>query len=200
MVRRARWQAELFFPLMILRSAGLHVSGIQRLLRERDRRAAVEASLIGVHVALYITVLIWVLSPLKAFAFVAVQQGIFSLYLGCSFAPNHKGMPLIESDAQMGFAQRQVITARNIAGGRVTNFVLGGLNFQIEHHLFPTMPRPNLARAQSLVRAFCLESNFGYCEDSLFGSYGQAISHMRAVTLASMFDSANRSGTELSTP
>jgi fatty acid desaturase len=180
----ARWQAELFFPLMLLRSAGLHLSGIQRLLRQRDRAAALEGLLIAVSAALYLTAVLWVLSPLKALAFVAVQQAVFSLYLGCSFAPNHKGMPIIEADTEMSFARRQVITARNVTGGRFTNLVLGGLNYQIEHHLFPTMPRPNLARAQLIIRAFCLEGDFGYCEDSLVGSYRQAVRHLRAMAAA----------------
>jgi fatty acid desaturase len=180
----ARWQVRLFFPLMLLRSAGLHVSGFRRLLRQRDRAAAAEGLLITVHAALYLTAVLWVLSPLKALAFIAVQQALFSLYLGCSFAPNHKGMPIIEGDAEMSFARRQVITARNIAGGRFTNLMLGGLNYQIEHHLFPTMPRPNLARAQSIIRAFCIESDLGYCEESLVGSYRQIVRHVRAVVAA----------------
>jgi fatty acid desaturase len=175
-----RWQAQLFFPLMLLRSPGLHVRGISRLLRQRDRAAVVEGMLITVHAALYLTAVLWLLSPLKALAFIAVQQGVFSLYLGCSFAPNHKGMPIIEGDAEMSFARRQVITARNIAGGRFTNLMLGGLNYQIEHHLFPTMPRPNLGRAQSIIRAFCIESDLGYCEGSLVGSYRQTFRHLRA--------------------
>jgi len=177
----ARWQAWLFFPLMLLRSAGLHVSGIQRLLRQRDRGAAVEGLLLAGHGALYLTAVLWVLSPIKALAFIAVQQAVFSLYLGCSFAPNHKGMPIIEGDTEMSFARRQVITARNVAGGRFTDLMLGGLNYQIEHHLFPTMPRPNLARAQDIIRPFCIESDLGYCEDSLVGSYRQAIGHLRAL-------------------
>jgi hypothetical protein len=123
--------------------------------------------LIAVHAALYFTAVLWVLSPLKALAFIAVQQALFSLHLGCSSAPNHNGMPIIQSDAEMSFARRQVITARNITGGRLTTLILGGLNYQIEHHLFPTMPRPNLARAQSIIRAFCVGGDLGYCEDSL---------------------------------
>ena len=102
-----------------------------------------------------------------AIAFIAVHQAVFSLYLGCSFAPNHKGMPILERDADMSFARRQVITARNISGDRFINFVFGGLNYQIEHHLFPTMPRPNLARAQAMVRAFCAENDFTYCEEGV---------------------------------
>ena len=174
-----RWAAPLFFPMMILRSTGIYVLSIQRLIRQRDGAAGAEGALLALHAALYLTCVFWVLSPLKAVAFIVVQQAVFSVYLGCSFAPNHKGMPIIESGSGLSFARRQVISSRNIAGGRFTNLLLGGLNFQIEHHLFPTMPRPNLAAAQSLVRAFCKDNDLGYREDSLIGSYRQTIRSLR---------------------
>ena len=174
----ARWQAPLFFPLMVLRSGGMHVLGVKRLVRRRDRASAVEASLIVVHAALYLTVVLWVLSPLRALAFIAVQQAVFSLYLGISFAPNHKGMPLIGSATTAGFARRQVVTARNIRGGWLTTFMLGGLNYQIEHHLFPSMPRPNLRRVQGLVRDFCSATDLGYSEESFVESFRQIIQHL----------------------
>jgi fatty acid desaturase len=174
----ARWQAPLFFPLMLLRSVGMHVLGIRQLLRRRDRAAAVEASLIMLHAALYLTVVLWVLSPLKALAFVAVQQAVFSLYLGISFAPNHKGMPIIESATAAGFARRQVVTARNIRGGRFITFMLGGLNYQIEHHLFESMPRPNLRRVQGPVRDFCVAADLSYCEESFVESFRQIVHHL----------------------
>jgi fatty acid desaturase len=174
----ARYQAWLFFPLLLLEGAGLHVSGVDFLLRRRDRSAAVEGLVMGVHTALYLTAVFWVLSPLRAFTFIVVQQGLFGLYLGCSFAPNHKGMPVLEDDSDLGFVLRQIITARNVAGGRFTAFMLGGLNYQIEHHLFPTMPRRNLPRARGVVRAFCAERGIGYHEDSLVGSYRQALRYL----------------------
>jgi fatty acid desaturase len=174
----ARWQAPLFIPLMLLRSSGMQVLGITRLTRRRDRAAVAEACLILLHVALYLTVVFWVLSPLKALAFIAVQQGVFSVYLGVSFAPNHKGMPVIESATAAGFARRQVVTARNIRGGWLTTFMLGGLNYQIEHHLFPSMPRPNLRRVQGLVREFCAAADLGYCEESFTGTFRQITRHL----------------------
>jgi fatty acid desaturase len=174
----ARWQAPLFFPLMLLRSSGMHVLGIQRLARRRDRAAAAEACLILLHAALYLTVVLWVLPPLKALAFVVIQQAVFSVYLGISFAPNHKGMPIIESASEAGFARRQVITARNISGGRLTTFLLGGLNYQVEHHLFPSMPRPNLRLVQGLVRDFCAATDLGYSEESFVESFRQIIQHL----------------------
>jgi fatty acid desaturase len=174
----ARWQAPLFFPLMLLRSTGMHVLGIKRLAGRRDHASVIEACLILLHAALYLTVVLLVLSPLKALAFVAVQQAVFSLYLGVSFAPNHKAMPLIESATVAGFARRQVVTARNITGGRFTTFMLGGLNYQIEHHLFPSMPRANLRRVQGLVRDFCGATDLGYSEESFAESFRQIIHHL----------------------
>jgi len=195
-----RWQARFFFPLMLLRSPGMHVYGVARLLRQRDRAAAFEALLIAMHIAFYLTAVLWALSPAKAVTFIAVQQAIFSLYLGCSFAPNHKGMPLIDGGGEMSFVQRQVITARNVTGGRFVNFLLGGLNYQIEHHLFPTMPRPNLARAQRIIRPFCIESGLGYCEDSLVGSFRQLVRHLRVVAAGTAFVSTRVTSSSASYP
>jgi fatty acid desaturase len=177
-----RWQAQLFFPLMLLRSTGLYVSGFQDVIRRRRERSVLtEGLLLVAHLALYATVVFWVLSPFKAIAFIAVHQAAFSLYLGCSFAPNHKGMPLLEDGTEMCFARRQVITARNLSGGRLTSFLFGGLNYQIEHHLFPTMPRPNLARAQAMVRDFCRDNHLGYAETRPLTSYVLAV---RALKIA----------------
>ena len=182
--RRSRsaacWRVWLFFPLMLLRSTGLHFLGVRKLLLDHDRAAAVEGLLIAAHVAVYLTIVLSVLAPLKALAFIVVQQAVFSLYLGCSFAPNHKGMPVFSAQATMSFARRQVISSRNVRGGWLTCFLLGGLNYQIEHHLFPSMPSPNFARAQSLVRSFCMESGLGYCEDSFVGSFRETLHHLRS--------------------
>src|SRR5258708_24465520 len=100
----ARWQSPLFFPLMPLRSVGIHVLGIKQLLRRGDRASAVEASLIMLHAALYLAGELWVLSPLRALAFIAAQEAVFSLYLVITFTPHHKGMPIIESATAAGFA------------------------------------------------------------------------------------------------
>ena len=177
----ARYQAWLFFPLLLLEGAGLHISGVEVLFRRGHRSTVVEGVLLVVHGVLYLTAVFWVLSPLHAVAFIAVQQGLFGLYLGCSFAPNHKGMPVLQSDSDLGFARRQIITARNVTGGPFITFLLGGLNFQIEHHLFPAMPRGSLARAQGIVRTFCSEHQLVYNEDNLVGSFGQSLRYLNMV-------------------
>jgi fatty acid desaturase len=177
----ARHQAWLFFPLLLLEAAHLHLASIKAVLRGSGRANTVEGLLLLAHVAGYLTALLLVLSPLQALAFVVVQQGLFGLYLGCSFAPNHKGMPILTDADQLDFLRRQVLTSRNVAGSRLVDFVLGGLNYQIEHHLFPNMPRPNLRHAQPLVRAFCQHHGLPYTEASLFASYAQAVRHLHTV-------------------
>ena len=129
----------------------------------------------------YLAVVFLVLPPVKAVVFILVQQGLFGVYLGASFAPNHKGMPILDAADQTDFLRRQVLTSRNVRGGWLTDIALGGLNYQIEHHLFPSMPRPNLRRSQPLIREFCQQRGLPYCEASLAGSYAQALHHL-AVT------------------
>jgi fatty acid desaturase len=180
----ARHQAWLFFPMLLLEGLNLHVAGVRALLTRTGTSPTArfaEAGLLTAHIGGYLTALFWVLSPAQAVCFLLIQQGLFGLYMGCSFAPNHKGMPILAKDDKIDYLSRQVLTARNIRGGRLTDFALGGLNYQIEHHLFPSMPRPNLRRAQTLVRAFCAQHGVPYHETGLLHSYVQVLRHLHEV-------------------
>jgi fatty acid desaturase len=129
---------------------------------------------------LYVSALFVLLTPWQALAFMAVHQGLFGVYLGCAFAPNHKGMPTLTAEDDLDHLRRQVITSRNVSGGPVVDVALGGLNYQIEHHLFPSMPTPNLAKAKPIVEAYCAEIGVPYCETGLLASYGEALRHLHA--------------------
>jgi fatty acid desaturase len=180
----ARYQGWLFFPLL-LEAAQLHVASVKAVLRGgTDWAKVVEALLLLLlllHLAGYVAALVLVLSPLQAVVFIVVQRGLFGPYLGCSFAPNHKGVPTLSDADQLDFVRCQVLTSRNVPSSRLVDFVLGGLNYQIEHHLFPTMPRPNLRHAQPLIRAFCQQRGIGYREASLLGSYAEAVRHLHTI-------------------
>jgi fatty acid desaturase len=177
----ARYQAWLFFPMLLLEGLNLHANGVKALLdRRRSKAKTAEAIMLSVHIAGYLAAVFIVLSPLQALAFIGVQQGLFGLYMGCSFAPNHKGMPIIGAEEKLDFLRSQVLTSRNIRGNWLTDFALGGLNYQIEHHLFPSMPRPSLRRAQATVRAFCAQRGIAYCETGLVTSYRQVLTALHA--------------------
>jgi fatty acid desaturase len=90
-------------------------------------------------------------------------------------------MPMLVAADKTDYLRRQVLTSRNVRGGRFTDFALGGLNYQIEHHLFPSMPRPSLQRAQPIIAAFCAEHDLPYCQATLIGSYAQALRHLNGI-------------------
>jgi len=178
----ARWmanhQAWLFFPLLTFEGWQLKVAGL-RSLRERPRGARiVEAALLVVHYAVYFGVLFTLLPVPHALLFIAIHQAVYGLLLGCAFAPNHKGMEMPEPGTKLDHMRKQVLTARNIRSSWYTNFMLGGLNFQIEHHLFPSMARPNVRLAQPIIRSYCAEIGLSYRECGVVESYAQCLSHL----------------------
>jgi fatty acid desaturase len=173
------YQAYLFFPLLTLLGLSLRRSSVRALAKGGIRRRGMESVLLGLHILGYLAALVLVLSPLQALAFLVVHQALFGVYLGCTFAPNHKGMPT--PDGTEDFLRKQVLTSRNVTGGYLVDVALGGLNYQIEHHLFPSMPTPNLRRARPIVREFCAEIGVPYCETGLVNSYGEALRHLHEV-------------------
>jgi fatty acid desaturase len=177
-----QYQAYLFFPMLLLEGVNLHVASVRALASRTARHRRIEASLLAAHFAGYLALVTLVLGPgWKAVAFIGVQQGLFGLYLGCSFAPNHKGMPILSAGDRSDFLRRQVLTSRNIRGGWLTDLALGGLNYQIEHHLFPSAPRPRLRRCQPLIRAFCEQHGLTYSQTSLVGSFASVLGHLDRV-------------------
>ncbi|BCJ30337.1 acyl-CoA desaturase [Actinocatenispora sera] len=176
-----RWQGILFLPMLTLEGLNLHVAGFRSAFGRKVRHPVLEGVVLGLHVVGYVAVAFTVLSPGKAIAFMALHQALFGVYMGLSFAPNHKGMPVLGPDVQLDFLRRQVLTSRNVRGGPVTDWMLGGLNYQIEHHLFPSMPRPALRRAQPIVAAYCAELGVDYEQESLPRSYARALQALHEV-------------------
>jgi fatty acid desaturase len=182
-----RVQGWAFFPLLTLEGINLHVTSIRSLLRgtQQDRRARVlEVLAIAVRLAAYVAAVCWFLPLGLAAAFLGVQLAVFGVYMGASFAPNHKGMAIIPADSRIDFFSKQVLTSRNIRGGALMSAFMGGLNHQVEHHLFPSMPRPHLARARELVRAHCATHQVPYTETSLVRSYAIVVRYLNRVGLA----------------
>lgn len=176
-----RHQAALFFPLLTLEGFNLHVSSVRALRQPHLKRKWLEGGLLFLHTAAYLTVLFTFLPVGMAFAFLLLHHAVFGVYLGSIFAPNHKGMPTLRGNERPDFLRRQVLTSRNVRGGLFTDIALGGLNYQIEHHLFPSMPSPHLRRARPIVMEYCAELGIMYHETGLIASWGEALRHLREV-------------------
>jgi fatty acid desaturase len=185
------WRAALmskqhwfFFPILTLAGADLHVNAVKAVLGGEPVKArAVEATLLAIRLIGFPVVVMVAAGPLMGVAFMVVQVALFGVYMGGSFAPNHKGMAILPHDMSIDFLRRQTLTSRNISGGPLMATGMGGLNFQIEHHLFPSMPSINLRRARPVVRAFCQEHDVRYTETTLVQSYRIVLRYLQRVGL-----------------
>jgi fatty acid desaturase len=176
-----RYQALLYYPASLaIQGIGIHISHIKMLLRSSGERTR-ELGLICAHILLLIIPLALLLPAAKVVAFLAINQAVFGLYLGSTFAPNHKGMPVYAPNEVLGYFRRQVTSSRNIQGGWVMDVLFGGLNRQIEHHLFPSMPRPSLRAAAPMVRQYCAEVGVPYVEVGVWHSARIVLRYLRQV-------------------
>ena len=177
-------QGWLFFPLLTLEGINLTWAGIRHLTTQKDvPHRSTELTLVALRLSVYVVALLVLLSPVKALAFFLVQMAVFGLCLGASFAPNHKGMPIVPRTMALDFLRRQVLMSRNVRGNVLVDELMGGLNYQIEHHLFPSMPRPSLRHAQPIVQRHCVSLGVPYTEVGLWTSYGIVVDYLNHVGL-----------------
>jgi fatty acid desaturase len=104
-----------------------------------------------------------------AVLFLVVHAVTAGFYLSAAFAPNHKGMEIIDAD-QKATWRNQIRSTRNLYPSWFVFYMMGGLNFQIEHHLFPNMPRINYPLVQPIIKRFCKDNDIPYHETTWFGS------------------------------
>ena len=149
------------------------VASLAFILRSvRQRRA--EAASVAVHYFAFLGVTFAILPPVVAAVFILLFYLSFGMYLAIVETPNHRGRPLqYHSDADP-FAARQGLATGNIESSRWQDYFYGGLNFHIEHHLFPTMPRPQLRRASDISRSFLTNEGIPYQTASLLDCYREA--------------------------
>ena len=182
--RLGRVQGFFFLPLLLLEGMSLHVASVQYLFRRGTvKRRPVEIAFMVTRIVGWPVFLFIFFPPGLAAAFLGVQLAVFGFLLGAAFAPNHIAMPIVPPDSQVDFVRRQVVMSRNISGGPLVRFFMGGLENQVEHHLFPMMARPNLKRAQQIVREHCQQHGIPYTETTLRQSYATILRYLNQVGL-----------------
>lgn len=176
-----KYQAAMIFPLSLLQSLSMGRSSVRFLVGRNAKSTLTETSLLVAHLVLYFGVLFTMLPPLQAALFVVIHRSLFGMYMVSIFAPNHKAMPTLSEGTELDFLSRQVLTSRNVRANPVTDFMYGGLNYQIEHHLFPSLPRNNLKRIKPIVMDFCHSHSITYYETSVLQSYREILEHLHEV-------------------
>ncbi len=175
-------QALFFIPLLMLYPINMRVQSFRYLVSERSRYKWIELTSLLLHFPVYFLFLYLNLGLWQTLLFAVIHQSLFGLYLSSVFVPNHMGMPTLREDEDLDFVRQQVITARNIKGSRIVDFLFGGLNFQIEHHLFPSMPRNRLRQARKIVHDFLQNNSITYYETRFLQSFQEILSDLRRVS------------------
>ena len=98
-----------------------------------------------------------------------------SIWLAYGFITNHLGCEVFNVDEvkSMSWMELQMRTSRSLSGGAFVHWFYGGLNTQIEHHLFPKAPRFNLLKVQKMTKDFAKQHNIKYFESTPIEAYVQ---------------------------
>ena len=177
-----RYQAFLFYPLVCFEGIVLKYSGIRYMIGNRLRFPIAEPIMMAGHIGIYAGLVFFALPVWQALMFIAVNQLLIGLYIGSTFAPNHKGMLMLDGKVKLDFLRRQVLTSRNVKSSPLNDVLYGGLNYQIEHHLFPSMPRHRLKEAQKIVRPFCRKHLISYYETGVIQSQREILQYLHHVS------------------
>lgn len=158
--------AVMFETIMMIQNSFKHI------FSRNYRTWKLELLCMGAHFVVHFGVLVWILGW-EAIPFTIVFHLALGFYLGMVFAPNHKGMRVILEGEEVSFLEEQLTTTRNVRPGFLTDFVMGGLNYQVEHHLFPQVSRHRFRELRVIVKQFCEENDLFYYETSLWESWLQ---------------------------
>ena len=178
-----RRQGFLIFFYMPLQAMNARLGSMRHVIAARPRLWRIEVAAMLAHFALYLSIPLFLgVGWIPFLVFAVFHQAVFGICNVLIFAPNHKGMPMVPEGEHWGFLRTQVVTARNVRSPLLIAWFFGGLNYQIEHHLFPTMPRHNLRKARPMVKALCAAVDLPYVEEDVVTSYRGSFGHLTNVT------------------
>jgi fatty acid desaturase len=177
-----KYQVFFFIPFLFL-SGGDFLKRTIRFIGEMkfNLKTVIELVVIAIHYVIFIGYPLMVL-PLGQFAvYMIVLYGVAGFYAGMVFATNHFGMPIFAKDDKVSYLEQQTASSRNIKSSPLIDYVFSGLNFQIEHHLFPQIPRYHMYKTQAIVKAYCQKHGLQYHEPGLGTTFREMFSYLHGV-------------------
>lgn len=204
-----RYQAYFYFPILLLaRLSWLNESFKTAFgLGASTENAALELKVKGLQYPVLekagiVLHYVWMAALSTGFGrFSALYSIGYFLIATCScgfllaivFGLGHNGMATYDADARPDFWKLQVTTTRNITGGHgfpqfFVEWFSGGLHYQVDHHLFPMLPRHNLRKTHALVESFCKEWGVKYHEADLVEGTIEVLHHLNNVSNEFLLD------------
>ena len=176
-----RYQAYLYYPLGALLAFSMRSTGIRDYRKHYANDSKWEMLLFGIGLFTWFILPFFVFGLSKAIILIIATNVTIGLYMMNIFAPNHKGMPELAKGVKVSFLEHQTMTARNIHGNWLTDFLYMGLNYQIEHHLFPNCPRNKLKFIKPYVVALCRRQKLSYTSVSVIDTNRFILSELHQV-------------------
>ena len=137
---------------------------------------------LAMHYTLFFGLITYFIGIWQAILLYCIISMLMGLFFGFSFLPNHLGMPILIGDSNISYLKKQILTSRDVKGNFFLRFITGSLNYQIEHHLFPTMSRKHLTKAKIIIKNFCYERGIPYKDDSLYAAWKEVFAYINRVS------------------
>ena len=176
-----RHQAWLIWILVWLQGLTLKIDSVI-LLARNPRTTRVEQVVLALHAVIWLVVPALVIGIGDAWLNYGLMTLLIGGYTGAAFLVNHIGTRVIEPDERRSHFLREIEVTRNLGTSRLADFVFGGLNNHIEHHVFPSMPTARLRAARGITRAFCRRHGIAYNEMSWLQAAREVTSHFKAMS------------------
>ena len=177
----SRHQAVLIWILISLQGLTFKLDSLQ-YLRRNPRTTRIDQAVLALHAFLWLVPPTIVLGLGDALVNYALMTWLIGPYTGAIFLVNHIGTRVIEPDEDLPFFVQEIAVTRNLGSSRLHDFVFGGLNNHIEHHLFPSMPTARLPQARRITREFCQRHGIAYREMSWLAAAREVTQHLRAMS------------------
>lgn len=176
-----RYQAYLYYPLGSFLGFSMRITGMRDYRKHYAHDSKWEVLIFSVSLFVWFIVPFLVFDFSKAIIVIITTNVVMGLYLLNIFAPNHKGMPELAKGIRISFLEHQTMTARNINANWLTDFLYMGLNYQIEHHLFPNCPRNKLKYIKPYVMALCRRQKLSYTSVSVIDTNRFILSELHQI-------------------
>jgi fatty acid desaturase len=178
-----RVQKWAFWPLSAFYWVTLRYDGIRDLF-QRPRETRIDRFLMPLHWLVLLVLPGMVCGWPAAIAAYVTMSCVSSVMTASVFIPNHIGMRRLGASDKLSYLEQQVTTSRNISNPRLLDFYYGGLNSQIEHHLFPRIAHNRYRLMRPIVRRFCEKRGIPYHEATLYRALASVGNHLGAMTTA----------------
>lgn len=184
-----KYQTYLYYPFGAVAASLMRVGGFSTLIQNSIKDKKVR--FLEVFIT-FSSLVIWYVLPFfffgigKALLILVITTLVTGFYLFNIFAPNHKGMPQLSADEKLSFMEQQIMTSRNVSGNWFLDIVYLGLNYQIEHHLFPSVARNKLKLTTPYILQVCRQRNIEFTSVNIIQTNRIILAELKKVSLEAM--------------